>query len=70
MRGKGKVWSGIKRRLVRTREAAEYLAVSKTKIREMAWAGAIPFIQEKENALMLFDIGDLDRWIETNKEGV
>ena len=68
-RGKGKVWSGIQRRLVRTGEAAHYLAMSRTKIRELAWTGQIPFVQERTNALMLFDVRDLDRWIDTNKEG-
>lgn len=69
-RGKGKVWSGVPRRLVRTGEAAEYLALSKSKIRQLAWEGQLPFIQEKEHALLLFDLRDLDQWIETNKEGL
>lgn len=57
-----------RRRLLRVKEAAEYLGMSKSKVRQLAWTGQVPFIQECPNALVLFDIADLDRWIESHKE--
>ena len=59
---------GIRRRLLRVKEAAEYLGMSKSKVRQLAWSGQIPFVQERENALMLFDLHDLDAWIDAHKE--
>ena len=61
-------FAGVPRRLYRAREAAYYLGMSKSKVRQLAWSGRLPFVQEKENTLMLFDVGDLDRWIVSNKD--
>jgi excisionase family DNA binding protein len=58
----------VPRRLFRVAEAAFYLGMSKSKIRQLAWNGKLPFVQDGENALMLFDVQDLDRWIDANKE--
>lgn len=57
-----------RRRLLRVKEAALYLGMSHSKVRQLAWTGQMPFIQECPNALMLFDIADLDRWIDAHKE--
>jgi excisionase family DNA binding protein len=59
---------GVPRRLYRVSEAAYYLGMSKSKVRQLAWNGSLPFVQDGENTLMLFDVHDLDRWIESNKE--
>lgn len=59
---------GVPRRLYRVKEAAYYLGMSKSKLRQLAWNGSLPFVQDGENTLMLFDVRDLDRWIDSNKE--
>ena len=56
------------KRLLRTKEAAEYMAMSKDTILEMADTGELPFIQRKPHGPWLFDIRDLDAWIDTHKE--
>jgi excisionase family DNA binding protein len=61
-------FAGVPRRLYRVREAAYYLGMSKSKVRQLAWSGRLPFVQDGENTLMLFDVHDLDRWIDSNKE--
>ena len=61
-------FSGIPRLLYRVREAAYYLGMSKSKLRQLACIGKLPFVQDGENTLMLFDVRDLDRWIDSNKE--
>jgi excisionase family DNA binding protein len=63
-----KQFVGVPRRLYRVSEAAYYLGMSKSKVRQLAWNGSLPFVQDGENTLMLFDVHDLDRWIESNKE--
>jgi len=50
------------------KEAAQYLGMSQSKVRQLAWTGQVPFIQECPNALVLLDIADLDRWIDAHKE--
>ncbi|MGA8273973.1 MAG: helix-turn-helix domain-containing protein [Candidatus Sulfotelmatobacter sp.] len=65
---KSKQFVGVPRRLYRVSEAAYYLGMSKSKVRQLAWNGSLPFVQDGENTLMLFDVRDLDRWIESNKE--
>jgi excisionase family DNA binding protein len=61
-------FAGVPRRLYRVREAAHYLGMSKSKVRQLAWSGKLPFVQDGENTLMLFDVRDLDRWIDSNRE--
>ena len=59
---------GVPRRLYKVKEAAYYLGMSKSKVRQLAWTGSLPFVQDGENTLMLFDVRNLDRWIDSNKE--
>ena len=65
--GVGKLRSSFTRRLLKIGEAAWYMGVSVSKLRELAWAGELPYVQEKRNAMMLFEIADLDRWIDGHK---
>ncbi|HXM11847.1 MAG TPA: helix-turn-helix domain-containing protein [Terriglobales bacterium] len=61
-------FAGVPRRLYRVSEVAHYLGMSKSKVRQLAWSGKLPFVQDGENTLMLFDVRDLDRWIDSNRE--
>ena len=54
-----------KKRLYTIKEAAEYLGRPVWSIRELIWAGAIPFIQN--GRIYYLDILDMDSWIEANK---
>lgn len=57
------------RRLVRVREAAEYLGSSPWKIRQLIAHRRIPFVQDGDGPFWL-DIRDLDSFIERNKRVV
>ncbi len=56
------------RRLHRVEEAGGYISVSASKMRQLGRTGEIPYVQERDGALMLFDKADLDRWIESHKK--
>ena len=56
---------GITKRLYSIQEAAVYLGRSTWSVREMIWAGKIPYI--KDGKRIFVDIRDLDDWIERNK---
>jgi excisionase family DNA binding protein len=58
----------IKPRLLRIKEAAAYLGLSAHTLREMAHLGEVKFIQRRDGGVMLFDVGDLDLWIERSKQ--
>jgi excisionase family DNA binding protein len=53
-------------RLLRTADAARYLAVSQWTMRRLAYANEIPVIPGK---FLRFDVQDLDRYIAANKGG-
>lgn len=55
------------KRLLRTREAAEYLSVSKWKLRSMVADGQLPVVQADDSSPFLFDLKDLDNWAEQHK---
>jgi len=55
----------IAKRLYSIQEAAVYLGRSTWSVREMIWAGKIPYI--KDGKRIFLDIRDLDDWIEKNK---
>lgn len=55
----------ITKRLYTVDEAACYLGRTVNAIREMQWAGKLPFI--KDGKRILFDIRDMDLWIEKNR---
>jgi excisionase family DNA binding protein len=56
---------GITKRLYTVEEASIYLGRSVCAIREMLWAGKLPYI--KDGRRILLDIKDMDAWIEKNK---
>lgn len=55
----------IQKRLYSVNEASVYLGRTVWAVREMLWAGKIPFI--KDGRRILLDIKDMDNWIEINK---
>jgi excisionase family DNA binding protein len=57
--------AGALKRLYSISEAAFYLGRSVDALREMQWAGKIPFV--KDGRRVLFDIRDIDEWIDGNK---
>ena len=55
-------------RLLKTRQAACYLAVSAWKLRNLVQSGEIPCILGDGTSPWLFDKQDLDSWIERRKQ--
>jgi excisionase family DNA binding protein len=55
------------KRLLRVREAAQYLSVSAWKLRRLIQNGLLPIVQESEGAAWRIDLRDLDAFIERNK---
>lgn len=55
----------LSKRLYNVAEAAFYLGRSVWAVREMLWAGKIPFV--KDGKRILVDIRDMDTWIERSK---
>jgi excisionase family DNA binding protein len=54
-------------RVLKVKEAAQYLGVSPWKIRRLVSRG-LPYIQDGEgNSAWRFDLKDLDAWIERSK---
>jgi len=59
--------SGIVRRLLRTRDAALYLGSSPWKLRRLVQEGVLPRVGDADSGRWLFDLKDLDAYIESNK---
>jgi excisionase family DNA binding protein len=57
----------LQRRLFRTKEAANYLAMSEWKLRRLIQDGSVPHIQDQEGGPFLLDLNDLDNYIESRK---
>jgi excisionase family DNA binding protein len=56
------------RRMLRTSDAAHYLGLSEATIKRMALAGELRYIKRPgAHTPYLFDVRDLDRWIEQNR---
>lgn len=55
------------KRMLRTRDAAQYLAISACKLRYLVHVGRMPVVQDIERGAWLFDIRDLDKHINSNK---
>ncbi len=55
----------LRKRLFNTQETAQYLGRSVNAVRELQWAGRLPFVQEGRR--VFFDILDLDKWINEHK---
>jgi len=56
-----------KRRLLRTKEAAEYLGLSPWKLRRLIQCGQLPVVQDVDGSPFLLDLRDLDGYIDRNK---
>lgn len=57
-----------KKRLLRSPAAAEYLSQSPDKMRRLVHNGELPVVHTGPGAPILFDIRDLDAWVERNKK--
>jgi excisionase family DNA binding protein len=55
------------KRLLRIREAAEYLSLSPWKLRRLVQDGQLPLVQACEGGAWRVDVRDLDAFIERNK---
>lgn len=62
----GLVYRNSRKRLFRTREAAEYLGVSQWTIRNLAWTKRLPVV--RNSRLLLFDVQDLDMFVQQHKQ--
>jgi excisionase family DNA binding protein len=62
-----RVRSNIPRRLLRTKEAALYLGMSPGKVRRLAQSGEVAIIQHDEHSPWLYDLHDLDAYIEKSE---
>jgi len=56
-----------KRRLLRIKDASEYLSLSPWKLRQLVSYGKLPVVQDTEGSPFLFDMRDLDGFVERNK---
>jgi excisionase family DNA binding protein len=57
----------VKPRCLKTNDAAAYLGVSSWKLRNLVQAGEIPCIFGDGTSPWLFDVQDLNKWVETQK---
>lgn len=58
------------KRLMRTKEAAEYLCISEWKLRRLIQDDIIPIVQDQKGAPFLLDVYDLDAYVESNKHRI
>jgi excisionase family DNA binding protein len=58
------------RRLLRLKEAAEYVSLSPWKLRKLVQDGQVPIVKYGENAPWLLDLRDLDSWVERHKQSI
>lgn len=56
---------GMSKRLYSVDEAAVYLGRTVWAVREMLWAGKIPFVKDGRRTLL--DVRDMDAWIDSSK---
>ncbi|HEY1759966.1 MAG TPA: excisionase family DNA-binding protein [Bryobacteraceae bacterium] len=60
----------LQRRLIRTKEAANYLSMSDWKLRRLIQEGTFPVVQDHEGGPFLLDVRDLDGYIDSNKRTI
>jgi excisionase family DNA binding protein len=60
----------LQRRLIRTKEAANYLCMSDWKLRRLIQEGIFPVLQDHEGGPFLLDVRDLDIYIKNNKRTI
>jgi excisionase family DNA binding protein len=58
----------VRKRLLRTKEAAEYLGISRRKLRALVQDGQFPFVQFDEYGPWWIDLHDLDTFIAAAKQ--
>jgi hypothetical protein len=56
------------RRLLTSKEAASYLRISEAQLSRLKAESRVRFIQERKNARIYYDIVDLDRYIDEQKD--
>ena len=64
-KGSQEILDIIQKRLYNLKEASVYLGRSVWAVREMIWAGKLPYV--KDGRRILLDIKDMDEWIEKSK---
>jgi len=57
-----------RQRLLTLKQAATYLGRGEDSLREMIYSGVFPVVQLGSRSKMWLDIGDLDTWIDENKQ--
>jgi excisionase family DNA binding protein len=61
------VKQAIQKRLLTLKEAATYLAIGTWKLRQMVAHQEIKSVQHHHGSRLLFDLKELDKWIEAHK---
>jgi excisionase family DNA binding protein len=56
-----------KRRLLRIKDASEYLSLSPWKLRQLIQCGKLPVVQDTDGSPFLLDLRDLDGFVERSK---
>lgn len=56
-----------KRRLLRIKDASEYLSLSPWKLRQLIQCGKLPVVQDTDGSPFLLDVRDLDGYVERSK---
>jgi len=59
-----------RRRLLRIKQASEYLSLSPWKLRQLIQCGKLPVVQDTDGSPFLLDVRDLDGWLERCKRTV
>jgi excisionase family DNA binding protein len=60
--------TAVSPRLLRTKDAANYLGMSAWALRQQVNEGKLPFISSGEHtSSWKFDVGDLDAWVERHR---
>jgi excisionase family DNA binding protein len=59
-----------KRRLLRIKDASEYLSLSPWKLRQLVQCGKLPVVQDTEGSPFLLDMRDLDGYVERSKRTI
>ena len=57
----------LAKRLLRVKDAAQYLSISPWKVRKLVQVGLLPVVQASEGGAWRVDVRDLDAFIERNK---
>lgn len=57
-------------RLLRLKQAAQYVSLSPWKLRKLVQDGQLPIVKYGENTPWLLDVRDLDGWVERHKQTI